>query len=216
VSPRPPIARGWRIPLLAGLTLAAYMIAPFDMGYMGYIHTRALPFLALLAIASPSIAPGRKTGAILAAAVALQVAYQARLAGIYRAFDREAQVAELHQVLGAAAPGMRLIALLDSTQSRIVQFQAYLHFAAYYEVFRGGRARSNFAETPWTPVRFRKGTEPASLPRGWENRPLELDVARAVAGEDYVLTYNPRPPPGGFELVARAGRWSLYAPAARR
>jgi len=50
----------------------------------------------LLAIASPSIAPGRKTGAILAAVVALQIGYQVHLAASYRAFDREAQAAELH------------------------------------------------------------------------------------------------------------------------
>ena len=216
VRPRPPLARSWRVPLLAALTLAAYMLSPFDMGYMGDIHTRAMPFLVLLAIASPSIAPGRKTGIILGAVVALQLAYQAHLITAYRAFDREAGIADLHRVLDAAEPGKRLIALLDQTQGRVVQFQPYLHFAAYYEVFRGGRARYNFAETPWTPVRFRKATEPVYLPRSWENRPLELDVARAVSDEDYVLTGTPRSPPEGFDLVLRAGRWSLYAPAARR
>jgi hypothetical protein len=216
VRPRPRIDRGWRLPLLAAMTFAAYMVAPFDMGYMGYIHTRAMPFLVLLVLASPSIAPGRTTGAILGAVVALQIAYDARLARSYRAFDREAEIVEFHQVLGAAEPGKRLIALQDWTQSRVVQFQAYLHFAAYYEVLRGGRARYNFAETPWTPVRFRKGTEPVSLPRSWENKPLELDVARAVSDEDYILMHKPDAQPQGFELVARAGLWSLYAPAARR
>ena len=98
----------------------------------------------------------------------------------------------------------------------MVQHQAYLHFAAYYEVLRGGRARYNFAETPWPPVRFRKGTEPVPLPRSWEIRPLELDVPLAVSDEDYVLTGGPGQPPGGFGLVARAGRWSLYAPEAVR
>jgi hypothetical protein len=216
IRPRPWVQRGWRLPLLAALTLAAYMAAPFDMGYMGYIHTRALPFLVLLAIASPSIAPGRKTGAILAAVVALQIGYQVRLAASYRAFDREAQAAELHQVLGAAEPGKRLIALPDLTQSRVVQFEPYLHFGAYYEVLRGGRARYNFAETPWTPVRFRQGTEPVSLGRSWEVKPLEFDLARAISDEDYVLVRKPLPAPQGFELVTRAGMWSLYAPAARR
>jgi hypothetical protein len=216
VRPRPWVQRGWRLPLLAALTLAAYMAAPFDMGYMGYIHTRALPFLVMLAIASPSIAPGRKTGAILAAVVALQIGYQLHLAASYRAFDREAQAVELHQVLGAAEPGKRLIALPDLIQSRVVQFQPYLHFGAYYEVLRGGRARYNFAETPWTPVRFRQGTEPVSLSRGWEAKPLEIDLARAVSDEDYVLVRKPVPAPQGFELVTRAGTWSLYAPAARR
>jgi len=216
VRPRAGIERAWRLPLLAALSLAAYMVAPFDIGYMGYIHTRALPFLVLLAIASPPIAQGRKTAAILIAVVALQICYQAQVARAYRAFDREAQVTELHQVLRAAEPGKSLIGILDSTQSQVMQFQAYLHFAAYYEVLRGGRARYNFAETPWTPVRFRKGAEPVSLPRSWEVRPLQLDIARAVSDEDYVLVRQPGPRPMGFDLVAQAGRWSLYAPAARR
>jgi hypothetical protein len=216
IRPRPRIERAWRLPLLAALSLAAYMVAPFDIGYMGYIHTRALPFLVLLAIASPSIAAGRKTAAILIAIVALQIVYQARVATEYRAFDREAQITELHQVLRAAEPGKRLIGILASTESRVVQFQAYLHFSAYYEVLRGGRARYNFAETPWTPVRFRKGTEPVLLPRSWELKPLQLDIARAVSDEDYVLVRKPGPRPAGFHLVAQAGRWSLYAPAARR
>jgi len=216
VRPRAGIERAWRLPLLAALSLAAYMVAPFDIGYMGYIHTRALPFLVLLAIASPPIAQGRKTAAILIAVVALQICYQAQVARAYRAFDREAQVTELHQVLRAAEPGKSLIGILDSTQSQVMQFQAYLHFAAYYEVLRGGRARYNFAETPWTPVRFRKGTEPVSLPRSWEVRTLQLDIARAVSDEDYVLVRQPGPRPVGFDLVAQAGRWSLYAPAARR
>jgi hypothetical protein len=216
IRPRLHLERAWRLPLLAALTLAAYMMSPFGMGYMGYIHTRALPFLALLVIASPSIAPGRKTGILLAAAVGLQIFYQAHLVRTYRAFDREAQVTELHQVLAAAEPGKRLIAFLSKTDSRVMQFQAYLHFAAYYEVLRGGRARYNFAETPWTPVRFRKETEPVWLGRNWEVRPLEIDLARAVSDEDYVLTRTPAPEPPGFELVTRAGLWSLYAPAARR
>ena len=119
-------------------------------------------------------------------------------------------------MLAAAEPGKRLIAVPDMMQSRVVQFQPYLHFAAYYEVLRGGRARYNFAETPWTPVRFRQGTEPVSLGRSWEVKPLEFDLERAVSDEDYVLVRKPGPAPRGFELVTRAGMWSLYAPAARR
>src|SRR5207248_663661 len=75
VTGRPRQERWWRVPLLAALTLAVFLAAPYDMGYMGYIHLRALPFLLLLVIASPLIAPGRATGTILAAVVALQVAY---------------------------------------------------------------------------------------------------------------------------------------------
>jgi len=214
--PRPEIARGWRIPLLAVLALAVYLVTPFEMGYMGYIHTRAMPFIALLLIASPSIAPGRRTGVVLAAVVALQLVYQARVAAACRAFDREAQVAELQQVLRAAEPGRSLFGLVMDTGSKVVQYQPYLHIAAYYEVLRGGRSRYNFAETPWTPVRYQPGTEPVALERSWEVHPWDLDVDTAVADEDYVLVREPAAAPRGFAMVTRAGQWSLYAPAARR
>jgi len=216
MSPRPRLGRAWRVPLLALLTLAAYMISPFDMGYMGYIHLRALPFLVLLVIASPVIAPRRATSVVLGAVAALVVVYSAKVAASYRAFDREAQISELSQVLRAAEPGKRLIAIIDSTASRVMQFQSYLHFAAYYELQRGGRARYNFAETPWTPVRYREGTEPVPLRRSWELKPHELDLAYATSDEDYVLVREPGPQPAGFGLVSQAGRWSLYAPTARR
>ena len=215
VRPRPRLDRQWRLPLLAVLSLIAYLAAPYEVGYMGYIQLRALPFLALLVIASPSIAPGPATSAILAAVVALQIAFQTSVAATYRAFDREAQVTELHQVLQAAEPGKRLIAIVSSTESHLFQYQSFLHFASYYEIFRGGRARYNFAETPWPPIRFRQGSEPVALPRGWEVRSHELDMARAVSDEDYVLVRTPGPEPQGF-LMAHAGRWALYAPAARR
>ncbi len=214
VGPRRRIERGWRVPLLAALTLAAYLISPYDMGYMGYIHTRALPFFVLLAIASPALSPGRAAGLLLGAVVALQVAYGARLSVAYRDFDREAEVAGLREVLDAAEPGRRLLAVIETTQSRVVQFQAYVHFASYYELLRGGRARYSFAETPWTPIRFRRGKEPVGLPRGWELQPRTLDLSRAVSDEDYVLERGPGPVPAGFGLVKRAGTWSLWAPRA--
>jgi hypothetical protein len=216
VGPKPRLDRRWRLPLLAVLSLVAYLAAPYDMGHMGYIPLRALPFLALLVIASPSIAPGPATSAILAVVVALQIAFQTSVAATYRAFDREAQVTELRQVLHAAEPGKRLIAIVFSTESHLFQYQSFLHFGSYYELLRGGRARYNFAEAPWTPIRFRQGSEPVALPRSWELRPHELDIARAISDEDYVLVRTPGPELRGFVMVAHAGRWALYAPAARR
>ena len=46
----------------------------------------------------------------------------------------------------------RLVGQIWQQDSAVVQFRPYMHFAAYYEVLRGGRAVFNFAETPWTPV----------------------------------------------------------------
>jgi hypothetical protein len=212
VPGRPRIDRFWRLPLLAAATLAAYFLCPRDLGIAGSVSLRALPFFALLLLASPVLAPGRITSLVLAAAVALQLAYAGKLMSAYRAFDEEAQVSDLETVLRAADPGKRLIALIWDRQSRVVQGQSYLHFGAYYELERGGRALRNFAEFPWTPIRFRAGSEPVSLPPGWEYRPEQFDARREGADEDYVLVRGPAAlePPPPFVLKARAGVWELY------
>jgi hypothetical protein len=213
-------ARPWRLPLVAGLALLGYFVAPFDMGYMSWIQHRALPFFALVAIASPVVSRRRAASAVYALAVLLQVAYAAKLSAKYRAFDEEAQVADLRQVLSAADPGKRLLGQIFDQDSHVVRYRPYMHFAAYYEVQRGGRASFNFAETPWTPVRFRPGTEPqVEVGRGWEWFPERLVPSRDAADEDYLLvgSVSPRPDPGpGFVLRARAGRWSLYERRAGR
>jgi hypothetical protein len=142
------------------------------------------------------------------------VAYAAKLSAAYRAFDEEAQLADFRHVLGAAEPGKRLVAQIFDQDSRVVHYRPYIHFGAYYEVLRGGRASFNFAETPWTPVRFRPGTEPhVGLAPGWEWYPERLVPSRDAADEDYLLVESSSPradPAGGFVLRARAGRWSLY------
>jgi hypothetical protein len=216
LRPRPEAARSFRVPLLAALTFAAYFAAPFDIGYMGYIEQRALPFLALLVIASPVTARTRAAGLLCGAAVALQVAYAGALAEGYRAFDREAQIDSLSQVLRAAEPGKRLIALVPEQGSHVMQFQLYMHFAAYYEIQRGGRARYNFAETPWTPVRFRRGTEPPLMPQAWELHPEWVSLDRDAPQEEYLLLRTPAfEPPPRFHLLSREGRWALYETSRR-
>jgi hypothetical protein len=170
---------------------------------------RAIPLLAFVLLSAPVLAAGRLTSALLAAAVALQLAYDARLAAVHRAFDGEAEAPQLEQVLRAAEPGRRLLSLVAHRQSREVQFQAYQHFGMYYQVERGGRARRNFAELPWTPVRFRAPAIP--LPPGWEEHPDWFDPAREGAEADYLLVRGPAPdPPGPFVVKARAGQWTLY------
>ena len=76
----------------------------------------------------------------------------------------------------------------------------------------GGRALFNFAETPWTPVRFRRGMEPPAMPRSWEWHPQWLLPGRDLQDEDYLLVRGGGRDPGSeFALRARAGLWSLYA-----
>jgi hypothetical protein len=209
---RPKARRPFRLPLLAAATLAVYFVAPFDLGYMGYVALRALPFLLLLVLASPRIAPGAWTSALCAGAVALQIAYAAVLVRAERAFDVEAQPDELRSVLDAALPGGRLLAIVHQQDSRVVQFQAYVHFAGYAELWRGGRARYGFPETPWSPIRYRPSAMPLPLPRGWEMRPESIDPVALASDTDDLLVRGPAPPPPEpYVLRATAGRWSLYS-----
>jgi hypothetical protein len=208
---RPREPRWWRLPILAGCLAAAYLAVPESVGAAGSLHLRAIPLLAFVTLSAPALAPGRITSLLLAAAVALQLAYDARLVAVHRAFDAEAEAPQLEQVLRAAEPGRRLLSLMSDPQSRLVQFQAYQHFGMYYQEERGGRVRRNFAELPWTPVRFRAGTDAVPLPPGWEEHPDWFDPAREGAEADYLLVRGPAPDPKGpFAVKARAGRWTLY------
>jgi hypothetical protein len=202
--------RDWRLPLLAGLALVGYFALPIHMGFMGYIQTRAVPFFVLLSFAALPIGRRRVTAMLLALAVAAQVAYGVKLVTAYRAFDREADAVNLERVLDSAEPGERLMGLIWVRTSEIIQYKSYLHFAQYYEVERGGRARINFAETPWTPIRFRRDETPVPLPFGWENHPELFDADREGAETDYLLVRGPVLPPAEYVLRSHAGDWSLY------
>ncbi|MFL5309433.1 MAG: hypothetical protein ACJ79H_03155 [Myxococcales bacterium] len=211
VPGRPRVRRWWRLPLLGGCLAAACLLLPETVGAAGSLPLRTLPLLAFVVLSAPAVAPGRATSALLAAAVALQLAYGAKLSAVHRAFDAEAQAAQLDQVLRAADPARRLLSLIPDRQSHEVQFQAYQHFGMYYQVERGGRARRNFAELPWSPIRFRPSEPAVALPPGWEEHPDRFDPAREGAEADYLLVRGPAPePPGAFAVKARAGRWTLY------
>ncbi len=224
-GPRTRPARSWRLPLLAGGLLAAYLAAPASIGYVALIHLRAVPFLLLFALCSPAIASSRRTTALLTAAVAVQLAYGAKLATVYRSFDREVNAPQLEEVLASAEPGRRLISLMLNRKSKVVHFEPYLHFGLYYEVLRGGRVRFNFGELPWMPIRFRRDRPAAEFPLQWEFSPAFFDWAQARGDAEYVLVRTPdpdgdaadSPEPGpefasGWDLVTRAGKWALFVP----
>ena len=209
-------ARWWRLPLLGACLGAACLSLPETVGAAGSLPLRTLPLLAFVVLSAPALAPRRATSALLAAAVALQIIYGAKLSAVHRAFDAEAEAPQLEQVLRAAEPGRRLLSLVPDRQSHQVQFQAYQHFGMYYQVEKGGRARRNFAELPWSPIRFRAGTSAVPLPPGWEEHPERFDPGREGAEADYLLVRGPAAqPPGPFGVKARAGRWTLYEARAR-
>lgn len=232
-APPPREARAYRMPLLAVGVLAAYLVAPQHLGYVAYIHLRAIPFVFLFALASPLTARTRRTAGLLAAVTGLQILYAPYVADRYRRFDREVDAPRLERVLSAAAPGQRLVSLVLDRKSQVVHFEPYLHFGLYYEVLRGGRARFNFGELPWMPVRFREDVSPAQpYPVRWEFDVGSFDWRKALPDADYILVRTPDPSPeadawdgpepgpefaAGWQLKERAGRWEVFAhPAAPR
>src|SRR5207237_803515 len=92
-------ARWWRLPLLGACLGAACLSLPETVGAAGSLPLRTLPLLAFVVLSAPALAPRRATSALLAAAVALQIIYGAKLSAVHRAFDP-----------GAGGGGSRLLA----------------------------------------------------------------------------------------------------------
>jgi hypothetical protein len=221
--PRP--ERAFRLPLVALALLGIYLVAPVTIGYIAYIHLRAVPFLLILGLLSAPVGRDRRASRLLGAAVVLQLLYCGKLVSSYRAFDAEASPPALAQVLEQADGGRRLLSLMLDPKSKVVHFEPYLHFGLYYQIERGGRARFNFGELPWMPVRFRRDLPAQRLPLHWEFHPGFFDWAAARTDADYVLLRtrdtdpdgdradDPEPGPEfaeGWQLQAAAGRWQLF------
>jgi hypothetical protein len=215
----------YRMPLLAAGLTFAYLLAPASAGYVAYIHYRAVPFILVFVLASPWVARSSpKVARLAGVAVVLQLAYAGYLVTRYRAFEREADLPALTSVLDAAPPGQRVLSLMLHRRSKVIHFEPYLHFGLYYQVLRGGRTRFNFGELPWMPARFHGAAR--EYPWHWEFDAGRFDWPSALGDADYVLlrTCPPDgeaaddPEPGGdfgagWELLAHAGRWELFAPA---
>jgi hypothetical protein len=211
--------RAWRLPLLAACTFAVYLAAPIGAGHVWLIHLRFLPFLALVLLAAPTPAPHRFTPALLATAAVLQIGYAFVLVDAYRRFDAEAAPAPLRQVLAKAQPGRRLMARIYNQESNVINFSPYMHFGLYYQVERGGRARFNFGELPWMPIRLRPDVPAAELPPNYEWSPDLVRWDRAAADSDYLLVRDGDGvwiPEERFRLHAQAGPWSMYVPRETR
>ena len=209
--------RRWRLPLLAACTFVVYLAAPVGAAHVWLIHLRLLPFLAFVALAAPTPAPHRFTPALLASVAVLQAGYAFVLADAYRRFDAEAAVEPLRQVLGKAQPGRRLMARIYDQDSNVINFSPYMHFGLYYQVERGGRARFNFAELSWMPIRLRPDAPAAALPPNYEWSPDLVTWDRAAADSDYLLVRDGAwIPEHRFRLHAQAGPWSMYVPRETR
>lgn len=206
-----------RFGALAGWLFLLYLILPeFRGGYL--IAERIAPMAAMLAVvALPPPAPERRRlVAVLAVALAVFQLGQT-LSGFLR-FRTES--AGLPELIASAEPGENLAGLIYTPQSTVwPTMPTYLHFPAYYQVYKGGRILFSFAELFQTSVRFRRGRSWDDLLREWnEWNPRSFDYPRHGGRFRYFLIRGgPReveaafgPDPVRLGLRGRqAGRWIL-------
>jgi len=130
---------------------AAFHTVPLYMGFFNFVASVPVAIAAVALVERELRAPSRGRAVLLAAAAA---------ALFWLHPSAVADRASFEQVLRAAEPGRRLVSLMFQQRSRWFQFDPYMQFGMCYEVERGGRARYNFAEVPWTPIRFRSDAPP--------------------------------------------------------
>lgn len=215
---------GWRDLLfrtrfgtLAGWLFLLYLILPeFRGGYL--IAERIAPMAAMMAVVAlpPPSSERRRLVAVLAVALTV-FQFGQTLSGFLRFRTESAGLTEL---IASAEPGENLAGLIYTPESRMwPTMPVYLHFPAYYQVYKGGRILFSFAELFQTSVRFRPGQSWDDLLREWnEWNPRYFDYPRHGGRFRYFLIRGgPReveaafgPDPVRLGLRGRqAGRWIL-------
>lgn len=205
-----------RFGVLAGWLFLFYLFLPeFRGGYL--IAERIAPMAAMLAVvALPPPAERRRLVAVLAVALAVF-----QLGQTFSGFLRfRAESAGLAELVAIAEPGENLAGLIYAPESEVwPAMPVYLHFPAYYQVYKGGRILFSFAELFQTSVRFRPGKGWDDLLREWnEWNPRLFDYRRhggrfryfLIRGgpREVVAAFGPDPVELGLR-GRRAGRWIL-------
>jgi hypothetical protein len=180
-----------RFATLAGWIAFLYLVLPeFRGGYL--IAQRIAPFAAMVAVTALPVARAdrRRLVAWLAAALVVFQLGQT-LTGFIRFRTESAGYSELLEV---TEPGQSLAGLIfDRSSSSWPSMPVYLHFPAYYQVFKGGRILFSFAELFQTSARFRPGRSWDDLLAEWnEWSPQLFDYDRHAGRFRYFLVRGDR------------------------
>jgi hypothetical protein len=205
----------WDRTLVAAAVLfaAAALVLPDKTHNTIRFAQRWMPVAAFLGVlAAPAALRGRGVAAALACALAL--AFSARTAVAWRAFERT-ELAGLEQALAALPEGPRVLGLDLVKGSAIVRGRPFLQTFAYAQLLRGGSLAFSFTAFPSSLV----GT------RGWRPEPWTPNLVwnaenarRADALHfDFVLVnavddaaHAAVAAKLGLGAVTREGRWRLY------
>jgi hypothetical protein len=206
-----------RFATLAGWIALLYLVLPeFRGGYL--IAQRIAPFAAMVAVtALPVVRPDRRRLVAWLAAALVVFQLGQTLAGFLRFRSESAGLAEL---LADTEPGQSLAGLMFDRHSGVWPAMAvYVHFPAYYQVFKGGRILFSFAELFQTSARFRPGRSWDDLLTQWNEWSPELfDYDRHAGRFRYFLVrgdagdvadaFGEDPSERGLRL-RQAGKWWL-------
>ncbi|HEX4960897.1 MAG TPA: hypothetical protein VF173_08665 [Thermoanaerobaculia bacterium] len=149
-----------RFATLAGWLGALYLLLPELRG--GYlIAERVAPFALMVGVvALPPVLPARRRLVAFVAGALVVFQLGATLTGCLRFRAESAGVEEL---LAGTEPGQSLAGLIFQRGSASwPRMPVFLHFPAYYQVWKGGRILFSFAELFQTSARFRPG-------RSWDD-----------------------------------------------
>lgn len=210
-----------RFATLAGWIAFLYLVLPeFRGGYL--IAQRIAPMAAMVAVTALPVARAGQRRLVAWAAAALVVFQLGQtLTGFLRFRGESAGLAEL---LEETEPGQNLAGLIVERHSAVwPEMALYVHFPAYYQVFRGGRILFSFAELFQTSARFRPGRSWDDLLSQWnEWSPQLFDYDRhggrfryfLVRGDagDVADAFGDDPSQRGLRVV-KSGRWWLVEKA---
>jgi hypothetical protein len=181
-------ARPFERPLLLLGLLAGYGLFPVMFRGIALLHTRLPAFLLpvlLLAIRAPAGRPRELVRVTRGAVVLLSVTWLGVFAQRTAAFNRES--ASYHALIRDLPEGLAMRPIIfDRYTQAFPGVPAYLHYAAYYYVEKGGFQGYSFAMYPTSVIRYRPGVK-AGMLNAAEWHPEAFDEAAELPDYDFFL-----------------------------
>ena len=191
-----------------------YLFGEWRHGYTAPLSQRYALIATLLVLPLLRFPRGRLRAHVTAALLVVGLGTLVNVVVHFERFDREA--GNFDQLIAHIAPRRHVAALIFDSESTSMRFFPFLHFAAYYQVARGGVVKFSFVGYNHWPIDFRDGRYPppgAPAEPGWEFRPRSVSVSdEPLPYYDAVITRGAgfAPPLGTFERRFESGGWSLW------
>jgi hypothetical protein len=196
---------------------SGYLFLPHGHRMTGFIGQRLAVVIPLLAIGPLSRVKVKGRGVVVCTGALLSLLLVTRLWPVCARFNEDAS--PVRPLLSRASKGKTIVGLYyrDSFR-RVPEFDSFLHFACYYQIWRDGLAGFIFPDiNRWHVVERKKGSTRKTLnewraskslfPEGWERYDYYLVCGFPPAKEEIHFST--------MRLIGREGIWALYERGAR-